>query len=440
MSGPKTTSYTLTAEQRANLLAQNRCDSEILSCIGQINRVIMQFNPSLAEIEVFEGAGSEESVKMTAELKEVKDALENRRDRVKAAFSSLAQYERPATAILTEAELERKKKILAKLREIKSETDILLGEIETATAKSKKIHSDVAKDIEENLEGSFSLSWKLKEFDYGREDVDKDEVLNVIKALLDMTLSEELKKRAENALAKLAQIDSDDFLKNFSAVTVKPLVKDCKQYVEMVEKYDEIFNDLYARYIALCEMLGVEKKKFELSESSCKALEAEITMLEEDLYQNEEESYIADCIDEVMEEMGYSLIGSREVTKRSGKRFRDELYTFSEGTAVNIRYDSEGKIAMELGGIDTTDRVPTESETAKLCDDMVEFCDKFTEFERRLAQRGIVCKERISHFPPEAEHAQIINASDYELTQEVETIKAERRQIRKEGQKQARND
>ena len=36
MSGPKTSEYTLTPEQRANLNAQNRCDNSILTCIERI--------------------------------------------------------------------------------------------------------------------------------------------------------------------------------------------------------------------------------------------------------------------------------------------------------------------------------------------------------------------------------------------------------------------
>ena len=174
---------------------------------------------------------------------------------------------------------------------------------------------------------------------------------------------------------------------------------------------------------------------FEVSENGIANLKAEISKLEAEALENSEQEYIAETIDEVMEEMGYDLIGSREVTKKSGKRFRDELYTFSEGTAVNIRYDNQGKIAMELGGIDSTDRLPSSSEASRLEDEMVAFCDKFTEFEKRLAAKGIVCKNRVSHLPPKAEYAQIINTSDYDMKTEIETFKAERRSAKNESKK-----
>ena len=206
-----------------------------------------------------------------------------------------------------------------------------------------------------------------------------------------------------------------------------------------MELYGAEFEELEAEYIVLCSQLHIAAKKFIFSESGVAELKAEIAKLQNELLEDSEQEYIADAIDEVMEEMGYDLIGSREVTKKSGKRFRDELYTFSEGTAVNIRYDSQGKIAMEHGGIDSTDRLPSSSEATKLEDEMISFCDKFTEFEKRLAAKGIVCKNRVSHLPPKAEYAQIINTSDYDMIAEVETIKAERRVVKNANKQHLHN-
>ncbi len=208
-----------------------------------------------------------------------------------------------------------------------------------------------------------------------------------------------LKSKISNAIKCLEEIHDYAFFQNFKNITVSRIKKEYEK-----------------------EQLQLQRR-----------------FIEEQLYQKEQ-TYIADTIDEVMEEMGYALIGSREVTKKSGKRFHDELYTFSEGAAVNIRYDNQGKIAMELGGIDSTDRLPSSSEASRLEDEMVAFCDKFTEFEKRLAARGIVCKNRVSHLPPKAEYAQIINTSDYNIKTDVETFKAERRSSRSESKKQHKSN
>ena len=123
---------------------------------------------------------------------------------------------------------------------------------------------------------------------------------------------------------------------------------------------------------------------------------------------------IADTVDEVMQEMGYDLIGKREVRKRNGKHFRNELYRFGEGTAVNITYSPEGQISMELGGIAEEDRIPNEAETELLTRDMETFCGEFAEFERRMLERGVVVGNRVALMPPAPEYAAIININDYE--------------------------
>jgi metal-responsive CopG/Arc/MetJ family transcriptional regulator len=247
--------------------------------------------------------------------------------------------------------------------------------------------------------------------------------------------SDVIRKAMQDMIEKANNIDNDDFLKNFNAVTVKPIVDKCQEYIQNMERYGTEFEELETEYMVLCSQLHITSKKFVISESSVAELKVEIAKLENELFEDGEQEYIADIIDKVMEEMGYDLIGNREVTKKSGKRFHDELYTFSEGTAVNIRYDNQGKIAMELGGIDTTDRLPSEAEAARLEGEMIAFCDKFTELEKRLAAKGIVCKNRVSHLPPKAEYAQIINTSDYDIKTDVETFKTNRRSVKHESKK-----
>ena len=116
-----------------------------------------------------------------------------------------------------------------------------------------------------------------------------------------------------------------------------------------------------------------------------------------------------------MKDMGYDLIGRREVRKKSGKQFKNELYQFGEGTAVNITYSPEGQISMELGGIAREDRIPTEEETTVLTQDMETFCGEFSEFEKRMKAKGVIVGNRIALMPPTADYAAIINVSDYEV-------------------------
>lgn len=439
MSGPKTSEYTLTPEQRANLNAQNRCDSSILACIERIKSLQNQVAISMGSVQIYDDCGNDESVALTNSLKEKLLEIEHLKKALSDRFDVMSGYQRPGIITLSDEELSRKKAILEKLKAVKTDITKLLKEIEKCGKQSQELKAQISLDIQENLGSSFDLSWDVpKEPDAPSI---KDDIVSVLSDLLGLSaLSLELRVKVQNALEKANNINNDDFLKNFSAVTVKPIVDECQAYIRNMELYGAEFEELEAEYIVLCSQLHIAAKKFIISESGVAELKAEIAKLENELLEDSEQEYIADAIDEVMEEMGYDLIGSREVTKKSGKRFRDELYTFSEGTAVNIRYDNQGKIAMELGGIDNTDRLPSSSEASRLEDEMVAFCDKFTEFEKRLAQRGIVCKSRISHLPPKAEYAQIINTSDYDMIAEVETFKAERRSAKNESKKHHRNE
>ena len=174
------------------------------------------------------------------------------------------------------------------------------------------------------------------------------------------------------------------------------------------------FEELSIEYQSLCEAEQIKPQVFQCCQEEIHRLKGMIEELRSSSIQAEEQAYISNAIDEVMMEIGYQLIGNRSVTKKNGRRFRSELYTFSEGTAVNITHSSNGQITMELAGIDTTDRQPTDAESNLLCTEMENFCVAFSEFEKRLAEKGVISKH-ISLLPPTSEYAQIININDYEI-------------------------
>ena len=236
-------------------------------------------------------------------------------------------------------------------------------------------------------------------------------------------LPTEMTEEIGNVLSRIDEIQDEDFLKNFLALTVSPLIKECGRFLAEYEECHEEFEKLYSEYIALCELYCYIAQEYSCDAVSIQSLKTEIQRIKETSAKEDEQAYISECVDEVMEEMGYTVLGRREVTKKSGRHFHNKLYTYDEGTAVNVTYSSDGKIAMELGGIDVADRLPDERETALLCDSMERFCDDFNEMEKRLLAKGVIPADRISMLPPSAEYAQIINTSDYEMKGEVEKFK-----------------
>ena len=224
-------------------------------------------------------------------------------------------------------------------------------------------------------------------------------------------------------LAKVAQtklnfesITDSTFRKNFVTVSITPLLKECDKYLRLYEET----TDLRIEYKVVCEMAGESEKAFEISPTTIQNIQNEITRLRKKIARDDEKSYISKCLDEVMSDMGYDVIGHREVTKKSGKHFKNELFSYEDGTAVNVTLSNDGHIAMELCGLDDTDRLPEAEESEKLCEHMESFCEDFGEIERRLAEKGVILRKRIQRLPPSVEYAQILNVSEYKLTGDVE--------------------
>ena len=238
--------------------------------------------------------------------------------------------------------------------------------------------------------------------------------------LKDTTLPEGIVKEIKQAIFGLQKIENLQYLTTFDSVTVMGIFRKIDAYKHEEEQKKAEYLELVARYEALCSMAGEEAKNLPYSKSAVETIAAEVERLELILVRQQEQAYISDCVDEVMADMGYDLIGSREVRKKSGKHFRNELFTFNEGTAVNVTFSPDGQISMELGGLAREDRVPTSEETEILTRDMETFCGEFEEFERRMLAKGIVVGKRIALSPPTAEYAAIINVNDYEVAESTQ--------------------
>ena len=252
-----------------------------------------------------------------------------------------------------------------------------------------------------------------------------EEFLNRLKNFaVDSRLSADLISKIDETRKIFEDITDAKYRKNLVALKVNPLLKECEKFLKLYEKT----SDLRIEYQTVCEMANEPEKNFGTSESEIENMQSEINRLREKIARDDEKNYIHKCLDEVMTEMGYDVIGRREVTKKSGKHFENKLFSYADGTAVNVTFAEDGRIAMELCGLDDTDRTPEVEESEKLCEQMESFCDDFGEIEKRLAEKGVIIRNRIQRLPPSTEYAQILNFSDYKMTGEVEKFTAKRRE------------
>lgn len=407
MSGPKTSHYTLTPEQRRILEEQRkkRLEQEILtkqlgnarSVIAEADRIIEQIEPLFVEI----GAD-------TSTLSQVKMLRET------------------AVASLSQASSASDKDGSGRLHELNQN---LLAATRKLTAAARTVKSEYASaeqtfrsQLADSIDGGFDFT-----FDTIGESNSSNPFAKSIQAelttLAELPLTEDQKTRVEEIQTKFEEIEDPDFLKNFYAMTVLPFAKECQAYHAAYAAQGEEYERKCFIYESNARKLGIAIEHIPFSSDAIAVLDARIKETEEVIQHQDEQAYISRCVDEAMQEMGYSVVGNREVVRRNGKRFHNELYLFDEGTAVDVIYSSDGQITMELGGIGTDDRIPTAAESASLASDMRTFCDDYYEIEKRLRKKGIITK-RISILPPEEQYAQIINVSDYTMSADVAEYEA----------------
>ena len=416
MSGPKTSRYTLTTEQRRILAEQRKLErrkSVASENIKRNNKRLLQIGSmfSMAKqvsIELLSRCGNDGG--FADKLMELESVIVP----VAPLISKTDKNDVNALEYTAKEVSER----LSKAEKIATELSAI------STKNEVELHASLSADIDKGFSTSFADIQTVSRTSIS--DSRAEIRIKLIKMKNNHNLTIALSSEVDVALNKLEAIDNDIFLKNFSSITITPLLKRCSQYLSEFEECHEEFEALYTEYLALCELYYFVAQEYICCNASIETLKAEIQRIKETVAKDDEQAYISDCLDEVMEEMGYTVIGSREVTKKNGKRFRNELYTYGEGTAVNVTYSSDGRITMELGGIDATDRLPNDYETSVLCESMEHFCDDFKEIEKRLLAKGVVLADRISLLPPNADYAQIINTTDYQMIEKADKLQTKK--------------
>ncbi len=404
MSGPKTSHYTLTQEQRRILAEQRkiRIEHELLtkqigdvrSVIAEADRIIEQMEPLYAE--------SETDTTILCQAKTMQ----------KEAIKALSKASSASDTDGSE-----------KLRKLNKNLHTAIQELTSSINTVKTEHSSAEKSfrsaIADKIDGGFDFTFDtLEDISDTSGNPYTKKIQRELEYLHEFFLTAEHKEREAAIKAKLLEITDPDFLKNYYAMTVIPFVKECRTYNNAYIEYGQEYERKRYIYEANAKAIGILAEEIPFSTDAVALLDTKINETDEIIRAREEQAYISQCVDEAMQEMGYAVVGNREVVRRNGKHFRNELYLFDEGTAVNVTYSSDGQITMELGGISTDDRFPTAAESASLAADMRTFCDDYYEIERRLRKKGIV-SSRISVLPPEEQYAQIINVSDYSLSTEA---------------------
>lgn len=412
MSGPKSARYTLTPEQR-RILAEAREHErktkreldKLQQHRGELATLKERLSTATTSIDMLVdrvGAGNE-----------VQQSIRN-------SITQIEKIIQESAGLSKQSGLENLQSFNTKAKTVEEYARKVVAQYES---QSNEINAVLLKNIEDSIaDGMFIRIDDEIVKPQSHLESQKAKIQDVLHKIQSLNISSDLQKEGIAILKRAQEIAEDSFIDNYYAMTVLPYIKKCKAYEEQIKEYGEEFDELVSKHRYYSEYLRMPVISFTFSMDTLNSLRHEVAELESQSAKIEEQQYISESLDQVMRDMGYNVVGSREVVKKNGRKFRNELYHFSEGSVVNVTYAANGQISMELGGVDTCDRDPSEEESSVLCDEMVEFCDEFPEIERRLKEKGVILMNRISMLPPTEEYAQIINVSDFNMTDKVDVL------------------
>lgn len=412
MSGPKSARYTLTPEQRRILAEARERERKTKRELDKLQ----QHRGELATLK--EGLGT-----ATTSIDMLVDRVGAGNEVQQSIRNSITQIEKiiqESAGLSKQSGLEKLQVFNSKVKTVEETARKIVAQYES---QSNEINAILSKNIENSITDGMSIRIDDEIVQpQSHLESQKVKIKDVLRETKNSNISSDLQKEGIAILERVQEITDDSFIDNYYAMTVLPYIKRCKAYEEHIKEYGDEFDELVSKHRYYSEYLGMPVLSFTFSMDSLNFLRHEVAELESQSAKIEEQQYISESLDQVMRDMGYNVVGSREVVKKSGRKFRNELYHFYEGSVVNVTYAANGQISMELGGVDTCDREPSEEESSVLCDEMVEFCDEFPKIERRLKEKGVVLMNRISMLPPAEEYAQIINVSDFNMTDKVDVL------------------
>ena len=412
MSGPKSARYTLTPEQR-RILAEARERER------KTKRELDKLQQHRGELATLKERLSTATTSIDMLVDRIGDGNEVQRS-IQNSISQIETIIQESAGLSKQRGLEKLQVFNSKVKTVEEVARKIVAQYES---QSNEINAVLSKNIEDSITDGMLIRIDdeiVNPQSYLESQIAK--IKDTLHEIQSSNVSSDLQKEGIIILERAQRITDDSFIDNYYAMTVLPYINRCKAYEEQIKEYGEEFDELASKHRYYSEYLGMPVISFTFSMDSLNSLRREVAELESQSAKIEEQQYISESLNQVMRDMGYNVVGSREVVKKSGRKFRNELYHFSEGSVVNVTYAANGQISMELGGVDTCDREPSEEESSVLCDEMVEFCDEFPEIERRLKEKGVVLMNRISMLPPAEEYTQIINVSDFNMTEKVDVL------------------
>lgn len=282
-----------------------------------------------------------------------------------ARLESLSRYKCSVEGD-SKALAEHRKNSIEKFFEAGNLWDIINEEtsaLKKYTERAKKLADEKASEY--NISEELVLTSEKVDILYG----------NIIEELMTSSSFNETKQAVDDILhsSKYDEETKEQLLKErLKAVKIE---KNSSASTEELEA-------LTAKYETLCEYLGKEQNQNVFS--NIHALRDEVTALSEEARQKTMGEYITESIRDIMERIGYDIIGSNTVSSAKHTAQKD-YYEFSESSVINVSSNEEGAVLFEvLGKSENGEISPAEKRAVK--DDMDKFCPDYNKVKELLSE------------------------------------------------------
>lgn len=261
------------------------------------------------------------------------------------------------------------------------------------------------------------------------------------------TSDPEYMHRLENELAAVGEEERQRILESAVKFTKASIGTDFSEYkedriptqAEVAGKKRAEYDAAMLDYRSICAVMGMQPADcFDYQEERCDELVSQMISETERLKQVQlteaQNRMIYESSLQVLRDMGYEIIGSDTIRKRSGAAVSSTLFRLDDDTAINLTCTSNGQYTFETVGISSDSHSPSESEIRHIYDVMCTTCPMaFSEFMDRLSQKDIRLTE-VNKRPPDIEQCRIKNISSYSQdTSAVQTVRTvEKRQTTSE--------
>lgn len=113
--------------------------------------------------------------------------------------------------------------------------------------------------------------------------------------------------------------------------------------------------------------------------------------------------YVAECIDKVMAELGYKVVGNEVL---SAQKMTKQHYDYSDNSAITVASSENGAMMLEVVGKKNEDG--TNGSTSAVKSDMERFCPDFQKIKQGLQQYGISLSDK-KLCPPDEKYVRFVD-------------------------------